>query len=119
LIHITKNFIGGTKSGTHAYDCLSHIGKKTKKTYVATLTLGSRPRQGLARLQAKRRNLGVMPHVLGNVRKCEGMNLHTPKGASTLGVGVSVDFQNFIEQLQGSKLNGLKSSLYQWKDLKI
>jgi len=24
-------------------------------------------------------------------RKCEGMNLHTPKGASTLGVGVLVD----------------------------
>jgi len=25
-------------------------------------------------------------------KKCEGMNPHTPKGASTLGVGVSVDF---------------------------
>jgi hypothetical protein len=28
---------------------------------------------------------------LGCERKCEGMNLHTPKGASTLGVGVAVD----------------------------
>jgi hypothetical protein len=26
-----------------------------------------------------------------NERKCEGMNPHTPKGASTLGVGVPVD----------------------------
>jgi hypothetical protein len=26
-----------------------------------------------------------------NERKCEGMNPHIPKGASTLGVGVSVD----------------------------
>jgi hypothetical protein len=42
-------------------------------------------------------------------RKCEGMNLHTPKGASTLGVGVPVDFQMFIRRLYGSKLNGLKS----------
>jgi hypothetical protein len=45
---------------------------------VTTLTLGSRPRQGLARLWAKRK--------LENEGKCEGMNLHTPKGASTLGV---------------------------------
>jgi len=45
---------------------------------VATLTLGTRPRQGVARLQAKRK--------LMSEGKCEGMNLHTPKGASTLGV---------------------------------
>jgi len=31
--------------------------------------------------------------------KCEGMNLHTPKGISILGVGVSMDSQIFIEQL--------------------
>jgi len=29
---------------------------------------------------------------LGSERKCEGMNLHIPKGASTLGVGVPVNF---------------------------
>jgi hypothetical protein len=45
---------------------------------VATLALGSRPKQGLARLRAKRKP--------GSERKCEGMNPHTPKGASTLGV---------------------------------
>jgi len=45
------------------------------------------------------------------------MNPHTSKRASTLGVGVLVDFQIFIEQLQGSKLNGLKSYLYHWKAL--
>jgi hypothetical protein len=42
------------------------------------------------------------------------MNLHTPKGASTLGIGVVVDSQMFKEWLQGSKPNGLKSSLYNW-----
>jgi hypothetical protein len=60
---------------------------------------------------------GITPHAPGNVRKCEGMNPHTPKGASTLGVWVLVDFQVFRGRLQGSKLNGLRSSLYHWKAL--
>ncbi len=50
---------------------------------VTTLALGSRPRQGLSRLRAKRE--------AESEGKCEGMNPHTPKGASTLGVGVLVD----------------------------
>jgi hypothetical protein len=61
--------------------------------------------------------LGVTPHALGSVGKCEGMNLHTPKGASILGVRVLVDFQIFKKQLKGSKLNGLRNSLYHWKAL--
>jgi len=52
-----------------------------------------------------------------NEGKCEGMNLHTPKGASTLGVGVLMDSRIFREQLQGSKPNGLRISLYHWKAL--
>jgi hypothetical protein len=48
----------------------------------------------------------------GNESKCEGMNPHTPKGASTLRIGVSVDFWMFRERLQGSKPNRLRSSLY-------
>jgi hypothetical protein len=47
------------------------------------------------------------------------MKLHTPKGVSTLGVWVHVDSQIFTRRLQGSKLNGLKSSLYHWKYLEI
>jgi hypothetical protein len=39
---------------------------------VTTLALGSRPRQGVARLQAKRKP--------GSARKCEGIDPHTPKG---------------------------------------
>jgi len=50
---------------------------------VATLALGSQSRQGLARLRAKRKP--------GSEGKCEGLNPHTPKGASTLGIGVSMD----------------------------
>jgi hypothetical protein len=39
-------------------------------------------------------------HVLGNVRKCEKMNLHTPKWAPTLGVRVSMDSQRILESLE-------------------
>jgi hypothetical protein len=34
---------------------------------------------------------------LGSERKCEGMNPHTPKGTSTLGIGVPMDSQMFKE----------------------
>jgi len=47
----------------------------------------------------------------------EGVNLHTPKVTPTLGDEVLVDFQNFREQFQGLKLNGLWRSLYHWKAL--
>jgi len=63
------------------------IGSKN----VATLALGSRPRQGVARLWAKRGAPGVMSHAFGNARECEGIDPHTPKGTPTLGVGVSMD----------------------------
>jgi len=42
---------------------------------------------------------GVMPHALGSARECEGIDLHTPTGTPTLGVGVLVDFQIFKRQL--------------------
>jgi len=35
---------------------------------------------------------------LGNENKCEGMNPHTSKGASTLGVGIPVDSLMFRER---------------------
>jgi hypothetical protein len=41
---------------------------------------------------------GVTSHTPGSVRKCEGVNPHTPKVTPTLGDGVSVDSQNFREQ---------------------
>jgi hypothetical protein len=62
-----------------------------------------------------RKNLRVTSHTLESVGKCEGMNPHTPKTTPTLGDGVPMDFQNFIERFQGSKLNGLWRSLYHWK----
>ncbi len=55
-------------------------------------------------------------HVPRSVGECEGMNLHTPKWAPTLRLGVPMDSWIFREQFQGSKLIGLKISLYHWKD---
>jgi len=77
---------------------------------VATLALGSRPRQGLARLWAKRKP-GVTFHVPRNAKECERVNLHTPKATPTWGVRVSRDSRIFRERSQGSKPIGLKSYL--------
>jgi hypothetical protein len=61
--------------------------------------------------------MGVMPHALGSARECEGIDPHIPKGTPTLGVEVLMDSQMFREQFQGSKHNGLKSFLYNWKSI--
>jgi hypothetical protein len=53
----------------------------------------------------------------GSVGKCEGVNPHTPKATPVLGDGVPMDSQNFRDRFEGSNLNGLWRSLYQWKDL--
>ncbi len=76
---------------------------------VITLALGLRLKKRLTRLWAKKK--------LRNEGKCEGVNLHTPKGACTLRVWSPSGFPNFqrVFCLQGSKPNGLKSSLYHWK----
>jgi hypothetical protein len=54
-----------------------------------------------------RGSMGVTSHTPGSVGKCEGVNPHTPKATPTLGNGVPMDSQNFREQFQGLKLNGL------------
>jgi hypothetical protein len=55
---------------------------------------------------------GVTSHTLESVGKCEGINPRTPKATPTLGDGLPMDSQNFRERFEGSKLNGLWSSLY-------
>ncbi len=58
--------------------------------FVVTLALGLRPRQGVARLRAKREGRESC-RILSGVQECEGIDTHTPKGTLTLGVGVLVD----------------------------
>jgi len=62
---------------------------------VATLALGSQPKQGLARLQAKRKP--------GSEGKCEGMTPHTPKGTYTLGIWSPGGLLNFQRTIVGVK----------------
>jgi hypothetical protein len=60
---------------------------------------------------------GVTSGTPGSVGKCEGVNPHTPKATPALGDGVPVDSRNFRDRFEGSNLNGLWRSLYQWKAL--
>jgi hypothetical protein len=76
---------------------------------VATLALGSRPRQGVARLRAKGKPI-VMPHALGSARECVGIDPHTPKGTPTLGVGVP-HFQSMISGVKTHRIEKLFISL--------
>jgi hypothetical protein len=75
------------------------------------LSLGLATKARVGKVAGQEGSPRVAPHVPRSIRECEGMNLHTPKGVSTLGVGVLVDSRIFRGQLQGSKLNGLRSSL--------
>jgi hypothetical protein len=70
--------------------------------YCHNLSLGLATKAGGCKVACQERKPG-------SEKKCEGMNLHTPKGASALGVGILVDSRMFKERLQGSKPNGLKS----------
>jgi hypothetical protein len=64
---------------------------------VATLALGSRPRQRGCKVVGQEGSPGIMPHVLRSAKECEGIDLHIPKGIFTLGVGVLVDSRMFRE----------------------
>ncbi len=117
---------------------VTHISHQPhSRPIVATLTLGSQPKQkgckvasqeeGSPRIKTKalqgcgpKGSRGVTSHTPGSVRKCEGVwgSEHSHSQATpTLGNGVPVDFRNFREQFEGSKLNGLWRSLYHWKVL--
>jgi hypothetical protein len=70
--------------------------------HVATLALGSRLRQEVARLQAKKE---TREHFTCSreCKECEGMNPHTPKWAPMLGVGVPKGLPNFQSAISGVK----------------
>jgi hypothetical protein len=85
---------------------------------VATLALGSQPRQKGLQGCGPKGSLGVTSKTPGSARECEGVSLHIPRATPTLGEGVPVDSQNFREPFEGSKLNSLWRSLYHWKALR-
>jgi hypothetical protein len=79
--------------GIFALEDGKHVHKEIIRN-VATLALGSRPRQGVARLRAK---CETREHstCFRECKECEGMNLHTPKWTPMLGVGVPKGLSNF------------------------
>jgi len=93
------------------------LGNLTKQTLCHNLSLRFMTKARVCKVAGQEGSPGVTLHAPRSVRKCEGMNPHTPKGASTLRVWVSVDFQIFKGKFQGPKLNGLRSYLYNWKAL--
>jgi hypothetical protein len=56
--------------------------------------------------------LGSHIHTPESARECEGMSPHNPNWTFTSCVGLSMDSRIFKEKFEGSKLIGLKSSLY-------
>jgi len=82
-------FLGYLVRGiTNVLSSFGHEQYPSNSVNVATLALGLRPKQGLGCGPSRK------PASEG---KCEGMNPHTLKGASTLGVGVLVYSQMFKE----------------------
>ncbi len=76
----------------------------------------------LWRLSCYNPSLGLMTKArackgVGQEGVCENvrMNIHTPKWALVLGIGVPLDSQIFREWLQGLKPIALKFFLYYWK----
>jgi hypothetical protein len=64
-----------------------------------------------------RLNLGITFHAPESAKECEGKNPHTPKWIPILRIRIPMDSRIFRRRLQGSKLIGLKSSLFNWKAL--
>jgi hypothetical protein len=75
-----------------------HMFKQPQNlVHVATLALGLRLRQKRLQGCRPRESPGVTSHTPGSVKKCEGVNPHTPKATPTLGDGVPMESQNFRE----------------------
>ncbi len=60
---------------------------------------------------------GVTSRAPRSAKEWEGMNPHTLKWTSILGVRVPMDSWIFRGQLQGSNPISLKNSLYHWKSI--
>jgi hypothetical protein len=68
-----------------------------QKFYCRNLSLGLTTKARACKVLGKEGSPGVRSHAPGSARKCEGIDPHTPKGTSTLGVGVLVDSRMFRE----------------------
>jgi hypothetical protein len=90
-----------------------------KDGFCYNLSLGLVTKVRVCKSVGQKGSPGGTSYTPGNARECEKMNLHTPKWAPTLRVGVPMDSRIFKERLQGSKPIGLTSFLYHWKAIEM
>jgi hypothetical protein len=90
-----------------------HISHVPNIMVVTTLTLGLWLKQTHGKVWFE--SVTQESHL--HSHECEGMNPHTPKWVPISGIGIPMESQIFKKVFQGSKLIGLKNSLYHWKDL--
>jgi hypothetical protein len=96
LMSFTKHKNNSLRGVNYLFLKQQKLGKKvgfndqeiSHTSTVVTLTLGSRPRQGLVKLWAK--SEAHESHLCS--WECEGMKPHAPKWPPILGVGVSMDY---------------------------
>jgi hypothetical protein len=98
------------------------IGKEIEfdpfiRDLVATLALGLWPRQGLARLWAKKEDRELHLMLMRVQKSVREWTLTLPSEIPILRVEVPMNSWIFRGRLQGSKPIGLKSSLYHWKSI--
>jgi hypothetical protein len=79
------------------------LPKSFNKHCVATLALGSQPRQRLAKVRAKR-EAQESHFMLSGVQNSEGINPHTPKWILILRIKVSNGFPNIQKTILGVKI---------------
>jgi hypothetical protein len=83
--------------------------------YVATLALGSWPRQGVARLRAKKNTRESHHMLLGVPKSVREWTFTLPSEFPCWELEPQMDFRIFKVRLQGSKPIASKISLYHWK----
>jgi hypothetical protein len=83
--------------------------------YVTTLALGSRPRQGVTRLWAKKKTRESHHMLLGVPNSVREWTFTLPSEFPCWELEPQMDFRIFKVRLQGSKPIASKISLYHWK----
>jgi hypothetical protein len=86
---------------------------------IATLTLGSRPRQGGCKGVGQERDPRVTSNTPGSAKSVRVHTLTLPSELPCWELESRMESQIFRVQFQGSKLISLKSFLYRWKTIEM
>jgi hypothetical protein len=87
--------------------------------HVATLALGSRPKQGGCKVAGQEGDLGVTSHAPESAKCVRAWTLTFPKELPCWELKSQKDSRIFRARLQGSKFLASKSFLYHWKATEV